>query len=207
MSADQILEPIVVACPECDLLNQVPELAPGESASCVRCDATLSRNPKHGLERGLALTLTAIMLFVVANVFPFLSFGMEGVVTHTTLVSGIVGLYQQGMVFVAGVVAITTFIVPTLILAGLLYLLLPLRAGHCLPGSERVIIWMMHLGAWNMVEIFMIGIIVAAVKLYKMAALVPGVAAWSFMLLVFVLAWLGTTIDVRVLWSRLESAR
>lgn len=207
MSTDQILKSILVACPECDLLNQVPELAPGESASCVRCDATLSRNPKQGLERGLALTLTAIMLFVVANVFPFLSFGMEGVVTHTTLVSGIVGLYQEGMVFVAGVVAITTVIVPTLILAGLVYLLLPMRSGHCLPGSELVIRWMIHMRAWNMVEIFMIGIIVAAVKLHKMAALVPGVAAWSFILLIFVLAWLGTNVDVRVLWSRVESAR
>jgi len=207
MSDDQTLHPIVIACPDCDLLNQLPALAPGESASCGRCDATLSRNPKDGIEHGLALTWTAIMLFVVANVFPFLSFGMEGVKTDTTLVSGIVGLYQQGMYFVASVVGVTTVIVPAVVLTGLMYLLLPLQSGRRLPGAELLLRWMIALRPWNMVEIFMIGIIVAAVKLYKMAALVPGVAAWSFMLLIFAFAFISAKVDVRVLWERLETAR
>ncbi|MCP4000069.1 MAG: paraquat-inducible protein A [Gammaproteobacteria bacterium] len=207
MYDDAILQSVVVACPDCDLLNQVPELVPGDSAFCIRCNATLARNPKDGLERGLALTCTAAILFVVANVFPFLSFGMDGLVTHTTLVTGIVGLYNQGMVFVAAVVAVTIVIVPTLVLVGLMYLLFPLRSGRCLPGSELVIRWIIRMYAWNMVEVFMIGIVVAAVKLHTMAVLIPGLAAWSFMLLIFVFAWLSISVDVRVLWSRLEAAR
>jgi paraquat-inducible protein A len=207
MSDDQTLKSIVIACPDCDLLNQLPELVPGESASCVRCDATLSRNPKNGIQRGLALTFTSIILFVIANVFPFLSFGMEGVKTDTTLVSGIVGLYGQKMYFVAAVVGITTVIVPTVVLAGLTYLLLPLQSDRRLPGAELVMRWLISLRPWNMVEIFMIGIIVAAVKLHKMAALVPGVAAWSFMALIFTMAWISVSVDLRVLWERLESAR
>jgi paraquat-inducible protein A len=207
MPDDQTLKSIVIACPDCDLLNQLPALAPGESASCMRCDATLSRNPKEGLDRGLAFTWTAVMLFVVANVFPFLSFGMEGVKTDTTLVSGIVGLYQQEMYFVAAVVGFTTVIVPTVVLAGLMYLLLPLQSGRCLPGAELLLRWMVSLRPWNMVEIFMIGIIVAAVKLHKMAALVPGVAAWSFMLLIFAFAFISANIDLRVLWERVEAAK
>jgi paraquat-inducible protein A len=58
-----------------------------------------------------------------------------------------------------------------------------------------------------MVEIFMIGIIVAGVKLQKMAALEPGLGAWAFILLIFVMAAIGTSLEPRVLWERLESAR
>lgn len=207
MSDDASLRSIMVACPDCDLLSQVPELSPGESAACVRCDATLSRNPKNLVERSLALAFTAVLLLIVSNVFPFLSFGMEGVVTHTTLVSGIRGLYGEGMYFLAAIVAFTTIVTPAVLLTGLLYLLVPLRMGRRLPGSERVLGVLIALMPWNMVEIFMIGIIVAGIKLHKMAALVPGISVWSFMALIIVLACITFAIEPRVLWERLQANR
>jgi paraquat-inducible protein A len=207
MSTDASLRSIVVACPDCDLLNQIPELSPGESAACARCEASLSRNPENTIERGLALTFTAVVLFFVSNAFPFLSFGMEGVVTHTTLVSGIVSLYTEGMYFLAAAVAFTTIVTPLFLLSGLLYLLWPLQVGRRLPGSERLLGWMLRLLPWNMAEIFLIGIIVAGVKLHKMASLVPGISVWSFMALIIILTLITTTFEPRVIWERLERLR
>jgi paraquat-inducible protein A len=207
MSDDESLQPILVACPDCDLLNQLPELAPDESASCVRCDATLSRNPKNSIARGLALTWTAVILFAIANVFPFLSFGKDGIVTHTTLVSGIISLYHEGMYFLSGAVGFTTIVVPVIFLTGLCYLLLPLSFDRTLPGAAFVCRWLLRLRPWNMVEIFLIGIIVTAVKLHKMADLVPGLSAWAFLILVFVLTWIHATLEPRLMWERLEATR
>jgi paraquat-inducible protein A len=207
MSDDSILKSITVACPDCDLINKVPALAPDESASCVRCDATLSRNPVNSIERGIALTFTAIVLFSIANFFPFLSFGDGAIVTHTKLVSGVVGLYREDMVILAAVVGFTTVIAPIVILSGSCYLLLPLQRGYKFPGAAFVYKVLMTLRDWNMIEIFMIGIIVAAVKLYKMASLIPGISAWSLIILVFVLVWLYQCLDPRQVWERLASAR
>ena len=207
ITINETLQPITVACPDCDLINQVPALAAGESAVCVRCDATLSRNPPNSINRGIALTFTAIMLYAITCTFPFLSFGKAGIVTHTKLFSGIIGLYQEGMYFLAAAVSFTTVVVPLFILGGMCYLLLPLRRDVRLPGAARVLRWILNLRPWNMVEIFMIGIIVAGVKLQKMAALEPGLGAWAFMLLIFVMAAIGASIEPRVLWERLESAR
>jgi paraquat-inducible protein A len=117
------------------------------------------------------------------------------------------GLYQEGMYFLAMVVSFTTVAVPVFILAGMCYLLLPLRFNLRLPGADYILRWMLNLQPWNMVEIFMIGIIVAGVKLQKMAALEPGLGAWAFMLLTFVMAALVIALDPRVLWERLEDAR
>jgi len=207
MSINETLQPITVACPDCDLINRVPALAEGESAACVRCEATLSRNPPNSFNRAIALTFTAIMLYAVTCTFPFLSFGEAGIVAHTKLFSGIIGLYQQGMYFLAGAVTFTTVVVPVFLLGGLCYLLLPLRRNVRLPGAARVLRLMLQLQPWNMVEIFMIGIIVAGVKLQKMAALVPGEGAWAFIVLIFVMAAIAISLEPRVLWERLESAR
>ena len=206
--ADEVhLQPILIACPDCDLLNNVPALAPGESASCVRCDCTLSRNPKDSLQRGIALTWAAIVLYAITCYFPFLSFGEAGIVSHTKLLGGIIGLYHEEMYFLAAAVSFTIVIVPVFTLASLCYLLLPLHFNVRLPGAERALRWVMQLEPWNMVEIFMIGIIVAGVKLAKMAALEPGLSFWSFMALIFVMAWISSALDHRLLWERLERAR
>lgn len=173
----------------------------------MRCQATLSRNPPNVLERCIALTFTAIILYAISWAFPFLSFGEAGIVSDTRLFSGIISLYQEGMYLLAGAVGFTIVVVPVFTLAALCYLLLPLHFNLRLPGAARILRWMLQLQPWNMVEIFMIGIIVSGVKLHKMAALEPGLAAWSFMLLIFVMAAIAVALEPRVLWERLEEAR
>jgi paraquat-inducible protein A len=204
---DDLLQSVTMACPDCDLINQVPALAPGESAHCVRCEATLSRNPPNSINRGIALTFTAIILYAITCTFPFLSFGEAGIVSHTKLFSGIIGLYEEGMYFLAAAVTFTIAVVPVFILTGLCYLLLPLRLNLRLPGAANVLRWMLNLGPWNMIEIFMIGIIVSGVKLQKMAALEPGFGAWAFMVMIFVMAAITASLEPRVLWERMEGAR
>ena len=207
MSADGRMQPVVLACPDCDLINKVPALAPGDSACCVRCDASLSRNPRNAVNRGIALTVTGVVLYAITCYFPFLSFGMKGIEAHTRLFSGIIGLFQEGMYFLAVAVSFTTVVVPVFTLAGLCYLLVPLRYNRRLPGAARILRLLQQLQPWNMVEIFLIGIIVSGVKLQKMAALDPGVAAWTLLALVFVMTAITWALEPRVLWERLEKAQ
>jgi paraquat-inducible protein A len=207
MATTRRLQAINIACPDCDLLNRVPELAPGESANCCRCDCTLSRFPPNCIDRVLALNFAAIVLYIIACYFPFLSFGKAGIMVDTHLVSGITGLAEQGMYLMAAVVSFTTVLVPSFIMLSLCYLLIPLRHNRRLPGASRIFRWLMRLEPWNMVEIFMIGIIVAAVKLHTLANLSPDLAAWAFMALIFVIAWIFNTLEPRIIWEKLERAQ
>ena len=61
----------LVACPNCDLVQRVPNLAPGGSARCPRCDKELWRRREDSLNRTLALAVAAALLYVVANAVPF----------------------------------------------------------------------------------------------------------------------------------------
>jgi paraquat-inducible protein A len=189
------------------LLNDVPELGPDQAARCARCGALLYRNPADCIDRTLALSFASLILYVVANTFPFLAFGTPGNMRETSLISGVIDLHQQGMSILAAVVFVTSLLFPAFKILGQIYVLLPLQRGRVAPGMEDVFRWLLHTRAWSMMEIFMLGILVAFVKLAGMAEIVPGIALWAFACLVVTLAWSGSVLEPRVVWDRAEALR
>lgn len=194
----------LIACHECDLLLRIPAQPDGGVARCQRCNAVLHRSIHNSIERSLALTLAGLILFIVANAFPFLAFKMQGQVTQTTLASGVMDLYEEGMWSLSLLVLLTTIVVPLLQLLVLVYVLLPLYLNR-IPWKLGSIFRFFHsLQPWGMMEVFLIGILVAVVKLVGMAQIVPGLALWSFAVLILVLAAATANLDPRLVWERVQ---
>jgi paraquat-inducible protein A len=194
----------LVACPDCDLLQRVARVPEGSSARCPRCGSVLRKRAHRALERTLAYSLAAAILFVVANSFPFLSFEMRGEETQTALMTGIVDLWGQGKEELAAVVALTIVVAPLAQISLLLYLLVPLQLNRlpwALPHAFRLL---RHAQPWSMMEVFMIGILVAIPKLMGMASIVPGLALWAFVALMLVLAAANASFDPEAVWERHE---
>ncbi len=189
-------------CHECDLLQRNPSLPPGGSAHCVRCGQLLHRHRPDSLNRTLALALAGLILFIVANSYPFLSFQMQGRTTETTLFTGVHDLYGQGKWEVAGVVLFTSILAPGLQLFLLLMVLLPLKLGRLPLGFPTLFRWFKTLVPWGMMDVFMIGILVSVVKLTEMATIVPGTSLFAFVVLIFVLAAAQASLDPDVVWER-----
>lgn len=190
-------------CPECDLLQLNPVLPPGAAALCARCGGPLHRNRPDSLEYTLALTLAGLILFLVANSFPFLSLEMQGQVRATTLATGVINLYAEGMWGLAGVVLFTSILAPGLQLGLLLIVLIPLKMGRLPPRFAFLFRHVRTLAPWGMMDVFMLGILVSTVKLASMAAIVPGTGLYAFGLLIFVLAAAQASLDPDIVWSRL----
>ena len=164
------------------------------------------RHIPNSAERIVALSLAGLILFTVANVFPFLSFQLGGQTSQTTLFTGVYELYKQGMFGLSLLVFFTSILAPFLQLTLMLYIFTPILFGrvslYCRPAWR-----ILHaIQKWNMIEVFMIGILVSLVKLVKMADIVPGIALWSFMALIFLITGAAWSIDGRVLWNRLQGA-
>jgi len=198
----------MIACHECDLLYHLPALPEGSVAKCSRCGAVLQRHKRDSLDRTLAWTIAGLILFAVANAFPFLALKSGGLVRETTLITGVVELYKQNMRIVAVLVFLTSILFPVIQLAGILYLLLPLKVKR-LPWWKPALVFrfIRSLQPWAMMEVFMIGILVSMVKLAKMATVIPGIAIYSFALLIFVLAAAVASLDPHLVWDRLEIDR
>jgi paraquat-inducible protein A len=194
----------LIACHECDLLQRRVSLPEKGAAKCPRCGTTLYKHKPDSLDRTLALTIGALILFVVANSFPFLTFGFQGQGTQTTLFGGAHRLYEQGDELVAGLVLLTTILAPLLHLSAMLYLLVPLhfrRRPLYLPAMFRLYF---SIKPWVMLEVFMLGILVSIIKLVGLAEVVLGLGFWAFFGLIFVLAWASAAFDPEAMWRRVE---
>ena len=167
----------------------------------------LRKRPHNGLERTLALAFASAILFVVSQSFPFLSFEMKGRITETTLMTGVLDLYRGGKGEIAALVLLTVVLAPMFQLGLLLHILVPLRIGRVpwrLPLAFRVL---RHAQTWSMIEVFMIGILVAITKLMGMASIVAGLSLWSFALLMLVLSAAIASFDPESVWERREALR
>lgn len=197
-------EAFLRACHECDLLHRIDLRSIARVARCRRCGAVLFRRKEDSLDRTLAFTLAGLILFAVANSFPFLEFEMQGQVTQTTLITGIRELQIQGMWQLAMVVFLTVILAPLLQLLGLVYVLLPLK-GKRIPWQLPLVFrGVQALQPWAMMEVFMLGILVSVVKLGEMAIIVPGLALWSYGLLILALAGSVASFDPEVVWEKLD---
>jgi paraquat-inducible protein A len=197
----------LIACHECDLIHRVKPLPIKGVANCTRCGSVLYRQKPNSLERTLALSLAGLVLFVLANSFPFLALKMESQLHQTNLITGIKVLYTQGMQGLAVVVLLTTILAPLAQLLGMLYLLLPLRHDRVPPQFAPIFRLVRGLQPWSMMEVFMLGTLVSVVKLAKMAQIVPGIAIFSFFGLIVVLTAATASLDPHEVWHRREKLR
>ena len=194
----------MIACHECDLLHRIRPLPVGMQARCTRCGAVLYRRRRNSLDRTLALNVAGLILFALANSYPFLAMKFEGQYQQIVLLTGIMELYRQGLPEIAVLVLLTTIISPLVQLTGLFYVLLPLKLDRLPPAVWRVFRWVRKLQPWSMLEVFMLGILVALVKLAKMATIVPGPALWSFAGLIVVVTAATSILDPVEVWRRLD---
>jgi paraquat-inducible protein A len=175
--------PDTVVCPGCDAVYACAELQPREVAHCARCGTEIGRHPGAQESRILPLTVTSLIMFAIANLFPIVEIELQGLRSQTTLAGAVVVLGAEGMSVVALLVLATTILFPLLQLCILVYLLIPLRREHRPLGFAILVRLMQSLRPWGMIEVFLLGVLVAVVKLSSMATVVPGPALWAFVAL------------------------
>lgn len=190
-----------LACHECDLLQTEPALAPGQTARCVRCGAVLARNPPDSLDRTLALTLTAAILYVIANAWPLVGLEMQGRRVEVTLIGAVQALWSEGMTPVAALVFGTALLFPLLELAMIMVVLIPLRLGRVSPRMAPFFRLVRSVQPWGMVEVFLLGMLVSLVKLSHMATVLLGPAFWAMAALILTVTLAGRAFDSRLLWQ------
>jgi paraquat-inducible protein A len=190
----------LIACHECDLLHHQTALPLGGVACCTRCGARLYANPRNSLDRALALTLAAVILFAVVNFFPIVGLDAQGNLSSATMPGSALALYKADMASVAMLVFATTVLAPAAYLSAMLYLLLPYKFGRVPPMMPLVLRAVHMLKHWGMVEVYLLGLLAALVKLAHLAAIKPGPGMWLLGLLVFVLAAAITAFDAHNFW-------
>lgn len=196
----------LTACHECDLLQREPILPPGGVACCLRCDAVLFRDTPDLVDRGLAWTLAAAILFVVANIFPIVGLEVQGTLNATSLYGAVERIWDNNMEGVAALVFGTTILIPAMEISMMLYLLLPLKFGWLPEEAKSILRILQSVRPWSMTQVFILGVLVALVKLAHLAHVVPGIALWAFGGLILSLTAAIANFNAHALWSLLKES-
>jgi paraquat-inducible protein A len=201
-----VADPALIACLHCDLLQRLPDLAPGASARCPRCNKELWRRREDSLNRTLALTLGAAMLYLVANSVPMLGLTIVGRDASTTVIGGAQHLWENGDQIVAILVLFTAVIAPALQIGLMLAIVLGARREH--PPRWVGMLLRHHPTSriWSMIEVMMVGVLVALVKIADYATVIPGLALFCLGALIFILAGMQAAFDPREVWERIRWA-
>jgi paraquat-inducible protein A len=195
-----------VACHFCDTLHEVDLIEEGRAAHCMECGYVLYRNRASSLQRAVAYGVTALALFMLVLVFPFISMNAQGNLSSVTVPGAVSSLWLEGGHFIAIGVALFVIVLPLSLITCLLYLCIPLLFGKVFPGSRSIMSTFQGLQAWVMVEVFFLGAIVSLLKLVKLADVQLGIGFWSVAGLMVCIAGAVGGIDRTELWDRIEIA-
>ncbi len=204
-TVDEDSQAACLACPSCDLVFDVSDLADGETACCSRCGHFLTRYRVDELNRVMAFTLSALVLLALACSFPFMAFKANGLESLMTLPQTAMELWRNGMPDLAFLVACFIILIPAtvLILVVILVGALMMQRQHaCLPALGRLIFTLQN---WSMVEVFFIGVLVSLVKIAKMATVVLDISFWAYAAFSILFTLALSNLDRFQCWRRIES--
>jgi len=191
-------------CPGCGQFQVVPALGPNMRSNCVRCGIVLRLTRADPFNHHLALTFAALVLFGVVWLGMLMRVSAFGIVHETTLDSGPIELVNRGLWPLALAVAFATALAPLGKFVGTLYVLVGLKLRRLPPNLRGVFLVARRLGTWSMLEVLLLGVFVAFVKLGDLVNIELGPAVYALGVLTIVIVWAELALDPQAVWEEIE---
>lgn len=171
--------------------------------SCPRCGAVLHISRFNSMERTLALSLTGLLLFIPANTLPILTFELLGQSNTNTMINGIMQLAQGGYWWMSMLVAFCSILAPLIKLLLLLFISVGSLRAASTRGMAAALKAYHRLDEWGMFDVYMLGILIAFIKMQDMGGLIPGMGLFCFVGLLVVAAACSSVFDPHQAWKRM----
>lgn len=197
-----VTEPLV--CLHCDAVHRGVVLGRQEVATCVACGHVLARHHSLSVDQLLALTVTAALLFLIANSYPLMTIEVGGMRTETTVWDAALLMLHGWTAWPAAVLGFSMFILPLVQIAVLLWVLAFARFRRRAPGFRALLVTLHRSRPWSMTEVFLLGALVAMVKLSGWVHVTPGIGIWALASLTILLTILSM-VEPRFWWTLLQA--
>ena len=193
----------LISCHTCALLVPKTILNSHGHADCPRCESSLHSRKTNSLTRTWALLFAASMLLIPANVFPVMTVIQFGKGDPNTILSGVMHLIDGGMWPLAMIVFIASLVVPMMKLIVLSFLMITVKKKSSWRPRDRTVLFRVTeaVGAWSMVDIYLLAMLIALVKFGFLATILPGIGATFFGAVVVTTIFAAHTFDPRLIWD------
>lgn len=178
------------------------KVSPVEQEYCPRCGTALHLRKPACIQRTLALTLAAILLYFPANLLPIMTVtSLTGGAESSTILEGVVTFWKSGSYPVAVIIFLASVVIPILKILALLSLCSAARKNQRAISITRVYRLTEIVGRWSMVDVFVVAILVSVVQLDTLMSIQPGPAALAFSGVVILTMLAAHTFDQRLIWD------
>ena len=196
----------LVSCHDCHLLSRMPKTSGRGTVHCPRCGGELHQRKTNSIARTWALVIAAMVFYIPANVLPMTITSAIGTVSADTIMSGVIYFMQHGSWEIALIIFTASVFVPFLKFIILIYLLLSVQFKWVRQPKNltRLYRFTEAIGRWSMLDIYVVTILVALVKLGFLANIEAGPAALYFALVVVTTMIAAESFDPRLIWDVVE---
>ncbi len=163
------MPPRLLVCRDCAQVHQWVDLSAARMARCTRCDAVMARSHRLSIDSLTALTLAALVVFLIANGADLITIRLRGAEVSTTLPMAIIAAWRDGAPLVAILASFTAILAPGLFIIVRLLVLLPLRQGRVPRHMARYMRWMHESARWNTVAVLGVGALLSLVRIAELA--------------------------------------
>jgi paraquat-inducible protein A len=187
-----------IRCPYCESVN----INNGDnSLHCRNCKSKILTKQKVSLHTAWAMLITAMIFYVIANVYPILEFNKFGQVSGNTIIGGVIELWEEGSYPIAIIIFLASVFVPLLKFILIIYILINYKKP--IKGSKKIDqVKLYHItefiGPWSMIDVFVVAILASVVKMHSVK-IIAGAGATAFVLMVFFTMLSAMAIDVRLI--------
>jgi paraquat-inducible protein A len=196
----------LISCQSCHLLIKIPSAEATADWRCPRCGAKLYHRKPHSVAKTWLLLIIAIFLYIPANVLPVTLFTSFGYTQADTIMSGVIYLMKNGMWVIASIIFIASILIPLLKIIILSFLLISVQIGLRWRPKDRSRLYRIieSIGRWSMVDVYVVTIMVAMVKLGFIGNFQagPGIIAFAAVVIFTMLATM--CFDSRLIWDATE---
>ena len=190
-------------CHVCHLLSDV------ELGHCPRCGSSLHLRNARSIHRAMALMITGSIALLIANILPIMYTDQFGRTVESTIIGGVIHLWELGSYPVAAVIFIASVMVPIGKIFALGYLCWTVSRGETRNMVQRTRIYQTteFVGRWSMVDVFVVAIMVALIQLGSLFAFRPGLGAVAFGVAVILTMFAAEAFDSRLIWDQIEQEK
>ncbi len=194
----------VTVCPDCDLVLARPDIQQRQNANCPRCGAELYRVVDSMLGKTLAATLSGLILYIPANTLPIMTFEIFDLDSTNTMVNGAYQLFMSGYWWMAFLVLMCSVVVPLLDLVLLFIISWRIRFSCKTAFTKKCLLWQQTIEEWGMLEVYMIGILIAYIKMIDMGNIIVDTGLYCFIGMLLSTMIASTVFDTETAFNMLD---
>ena len=190
-------------CPVCT------GVGPIEKTECGTCGAHLHGGVGPSIQETWAWLITSVILYIPANFLPIMHTTFLGRGSENTIFGGVIQLWEHGSYPIAIVIFVASVLVPIGKIVVLAWLCISVQIGSTLALSQKATLYRVteFVGRWSMIDVFVVGILVALIQLGNIMTILPGAAALAFAAMVATTMLAAIAFDPRLIWLAKERVR